>query len=205
MDNLLFVVLLFVLQTIVLYFLSRVVIQELFLFLLRVLRKKSIAYTFLALIFLPGTAVHELSHFFAATALFLPVVEVRILPQWRGNELYLGMVSYKKTDFIRSVIIGIAPFFGACFFYWFFAAFHLFPASSIILNIGMVYLFFAVSSNMFSSKQDLIDAGYLIPLIAAGLALYYLIGTPVHISLPAVLTNSFASILNSISFYITIA
>lgn len=196
---------LFAAQIILLYFLSHAMIQEFYYALHLFTRNNDFIFATLAVFFLPGTIVHELSHFLAAIILFLPVGEIRIMPEWDKNHIQLGRVTYGKKDFIRGILVGIAPFFGALFFFWLLGAFKLFPSANILLTVVMGYLLFAVSANMFSSRQDLIDLVYLIPLVAVAAALIYVTGINVGRLIPQQAIGTAALLLQSVSFYITIS
>ena len=195
----------FIIQIIVLYLLSRQVVRDFFLFLHSLLKNQNITYSIIALVFFPGTILHELSHFFIATVLFLRVDSIHIMPEWEKNQLKLGRVTYEKKDILRSIIVGIAPFFGACFFFWFIGAFKLFPHSNFIITFFIGYLIFAVSANMFSSAQDLVDLGYLIPIILIIVGLYYISGVQILVHIPVLIWESSINILQLVNFYITIA
>ncbi len=169
----------FFIQIVVLFFISRVMIQELYFFLLRLLKSKNTVFGLLAFIFFPGTVIHEISHFFMATVLFLPVHEIKIIPSWEGNHLTLGRVVYEKRDVFRGILVGIAPFFGAMFFLWCLKIYHLFPVHSYFQNFVFGYIVFTVSSQMFSSKQDLIDLWCIIPLLLLLGGIYYVSGVQI--------------------------
>jgi len=108
--------------------------------------------------------MHELAHFLFAVILFLRVYEVKIIPEWEGNSIKLGHVLYGKKDIFRGIMVGIAPFFAGLGFFFFLSTTKIFPNSNLYLTILLGYLIFVVSTTMFSSKQDLIDIGYLIPI-----------------------------------------
>lgn len=65
-----------------------------------------------ALLMLPGTILHELSHWLMAEVLQVPTGEIRILPvaEDQGREKKLGSVATARTDPFRGFLIGIAPF-----------------------------------------------------------------------------------------------
>lgn len=150
---------------ILLFFISRQTTNEVF-YLLRIfIKNDSVIFGIVSVFFLPGTILHEFSHFFMAIILFLPVHKIQILPEFEKNYIKLGKVLYEKKDVIRGVIVGIAPLFGALLFFWFLSVFDLFPQKNIWLTILLGYVIFSVSSAMFSSKQDLIDLIYVIPFI----------------------------------------
>ena len=204
MDNVLLGLLLFFADILILYIVSRYMITELFHFLHFFIRRRNIIFATIAVIFLPGTILHELSHYIAATILFLQVGEVHIMPTWKENHLQLGRVTYKKTDVVRSIIVGVAPFFGALFFFWFVGAFHLFPHTHMIITLIFGYLLFSVSANMFSSRQDLVDLIYIIPLCLIAGTVFYITNIKISVAFPEVWLQNTADLLQRINIYITI-
>lgn len=192
-------------QLILLYPLIQRSTTELFRLVYLLTRSRDAAFAVIAVLFLPGTIIHEMSHFFAATVLLLPVGEVRILPEWHGDRIRLGRVTYAKADFIRSVLVGIAPVFGAIFIFSLLYLFRLFPSSSTWVTLGWGYLLFTVSANMFSSKQDLVDLVYIIPASLIAAALWYLSGITVRIQIPSSYFNGPISMLQFVNFCITIS
>jgi len=174
MNNAVFQPLIVFILLIVLFFLSRQTTNEIFYFLRIFIKSDSIIFGLVSFFFLPGTILHEFSHFFMAIILFLPVHKIQILPEFEKNYIKLGKVLYEKKDVIRGVIVGIAPLFGAMLFFWFLSIFHLFPQPNIWLTILLGYIIFSVSSAMFSSKQDLIDLMYVVPFIAVFAAVVYI-------------------------------
>jgi hypothetical protein len=148
-----------------LYFFSRQTINEIFYLIRKWFKSEKLVFNLVSLIFLPGTIFHETAHFLTALILFLKVREIRIFPEWHNHYIKLGSVVYEKKDFVRGVMVGLAPFFFGLFFFWSLSAFRLFPGKDLLFNILFGYLIFAVSSTMFSSKQDLVDLIYLLPLL----------------------------------------
>lgn len=59
-----------------------------------------------SLLVLPGTIIHELSHWIVAELLLVRTGEITIFPE----ESHLGSVSTAKSDPFRGFLIGIAPF-----------------------------------------------------------------------------------------------
>jgi len=192
-------------QSAIIFFLSRQNFKQLFFLLRKIFHHEKTVYRLISLIFLPGTIVHELSHFFAAIVLFLPVKEIRIFPQFENNQLKLGHVLYAKKDFLRGILVGIAPFFGALLFFFILAFFRLFPSNNLGLNIALIYLIFAVSSVMFSSKQDLVDIVYLIPLIILLWIIVYIFQpsfSAFHLPYFEKIVTGLKFFLNYINFYL---
>lgn len=108
-----------------------------------------------------------------AIILFLRVRDIHIIPQWEHNNVRLGYVTYEKKDVFRSIAVGIAPVIVGVLFFWWLSALNPFQNTGIFFRLFMVYIIFVISSTMFSSKQDLIDIVYVIPLfIVVGILLY---------------------------------
>jgi hypothetical protein len=63
-------------------------------------------------IFLPGTIIHELSHWIVAEILQVRTGEITIFPDddENSNTQKLGSVATEKTDPFRGFLIGLAPF-----------------------------------------------------------------------------------------------
>lgn len=166
----------FFLLLILLFFLSKWLTKEIFSLMKVFIKKETIIFSLLSLIYLPGTIIHEMSHFLAALLLFLKVREVKIFPEFVSSDknhhqytIKLGSVSYEKRDLIRGILVGIAPLLGGILF--FYLIFHLFPSGNFIQNSLFIYLIFSVSSTMFSSKKDLSDLVFIVPItiIIAGI------------------------------------
>jgi hypothetical protein len=62
------------------------------------------------LIFLPGTLVHELSHWLVAKLLLVRTGRIVIWPQFkRDGTMWLGAIQVGRADPVRSSLIGLAP------------------------------------------------------------------------------------------------
>ncbi len=166
--------LLFLVLSVALYFISRRTIHACFYFFSHFLRHPQAAYRMIAVLFFPGTLIHEMSHLVMAMILNLKIRDITLIPQVRGNVLKLGTVWYEKKDVVRGLIVGIAPFFAALYAFWLIDAFQ-FLTGNLAVAAFFSYIVFAISSTMFSSKQDLIDLVYVLPIfIIGGLVLYFL-------------------------------
>ena len=165
---------LFVIELTFLYFISRLSIKELFYSLRIFIRHDKIVFAIVALIFFPGTVIHELSHFVIAIFLLLRVREIHIFPEFEKNYIKLGRVIYEKRDVLRSILVGVAPIIiGLIIFFWL-STLHIFLIENLWLKLLMFYLIFVISTTMFSSRQDLIDLGYLLPITIMLIILLYL-------------------------------
>ena len=161
--------LLFFAQIIIIYLVSQKTIQKIFTAFFRVIRSSRVSGYIVALLFLPGTALHELSHFLMAVALLLNVKELNLIPKTTKEEhggyyIKLGSVTYEQKDFFRSILVGVAPFFTGLGFLFFIFNGNFFPHTDWKINIIIVYLLYSTTSSMFSSRKDLEGAIILVPL-----------------------------------------
>lgn len=174
----------FILEFILLFFLSKKLIKSLSLTFFRITKSHKAVINILAIIFLPGTILHELAHLLTAGIMLVPVGEISVLPEIEdppaGGGVKLGSVQIGKVDPFRLTIVGVAPvilgmltvlgilYFGQKsqnFAWW-----------QIVLGL---YLIFEVANTMFSSKRDIegkigFVVGILVVSIAAIAALYFL-------------------------------
>jgi hypothetical protein len=188
-------VLIFLLQIVAIYIISRLILKELFLLLRKFFRNDLPIFVIVSLVFLPGTIIHETAHFITALFLILPVKNMTIFPKWDNNEIKLGEVLFIKKDFFRAILVGIAPvFFGIGILFSLFY-FHIYPTKNIGLNIFYSYLIFSISANMFSSKQDLKDLALIIPVMILGVVIFYVF----DVRLNLVTINA---IMNKVNLYL---
>lgn len=183
------------LLTLFIYFVSKFTIKEIYIFLRRIIPSNKPVFIILSLIYLPGTIVHETAHFLTALFLLLPVKSMTFFPEFEGNEIKLGEVKFERRDFFRGAMVGIAPFFfglGLLFSAFFFK---LFPNSDFWLNILFGYLVFSVSSNMFSSKKDLEGILFLVPLVILIIMIFYIFNIQLNL-------NIVDGLLNKVNYYL---
>ena len=123
-----------------------------------------ISINFLSFLFLPGVIIHELSHMLIAVILFVPVGDMEFAPKRNHGGLKLGSIEIAKTDPIRRSIIGFAPVFTGLILI--IGIVYLFTSNLLFLKdkesyifialiAGVMYLLFAISNTMFSSKADI--------------------------------------------------
>lgn len=141
-----------------LFFLSRTLIESLASLVMNLTHRHQFTVNFLAILFLPGTIIHELSHLLVAGVMLVPVGELEVLPEVQGKQVKLGSVQIGQTDPFRRTIIGVAPVLvglGIIFYALYFVKDSLFPATSWWQAILALYIIFQISNTMFSSKKDL--------------------------------------------------
>ncbi len=165
---------LFITQLIIIFFLSRLTINQLFFSLRLLFKKEKTVNIIISLIFLPGTIVHEMGHLIAATVLGLQIHSIQFIPQFEKNQIKLGSVVFSKKDFIRGILVGVAPLFIALSLFWLLAELNYLTSTTVSLRLSIGYLIFVVSSTMFSSKRDLVDFIFVLPLFIIMIAFIYI-------------------------------
>ncbi len=154
--------------------------QTLYLFLYKITRSDFIAKVGITILFFPGTVVHEMSHFFAAMLMNLRVRSANVLPVFEEDGIKLGTVVYERKDPFRGILVGIAPLFGGIAVSWGLVALLYLPLTNHPLIHALIYfLLFTITSMQFSSRQDLIDAVWLIPMVIGIAILIYIFGVDV--------------------------
>lgn len=126
---------------------------------------------------MPGTLIHELSHYVMSHLLFVPTGNMTVIPKIDGENVRLGSVEIGKTDPLRRLFIGAAPFiFGTVLMIL--SLFFLFRSShpAFILYLLTAYILFEISNTMFSSKKDMEGAFEIILSIIVISAVAYIIG-----------------------------
>jgi len=150
-----FYVAFFIIEIVFLFFLSRLLTQLIFRFLLQVTRDHETTIHILSFLFLPGVIVHELSHMFMASILFVRVGEMEFWPKIHGNFVKLGSVQIAKTDPLRRFLIGVAPLIGGIGMIMLLFA-YVFSSRIFSWQIVLfMYSLFEIGNTMFSSKKDM--------------------------------------------------
>ncbi len=130
-----------------------------------------------AVVFLPGTFIHEMSHFLTALVLLVPVGNINLTPKIEEDGVRLGSVPIAKTDPIRRTLIGIAPiFFGLAIILG--SIFYVYTNNLFGQPIALVILAlvaFEVGNTMFASKKDLEGVfAVFVVVVLIGIVLYLL-------------------------------
>src|SRR4051812_26423996 len=96
----------FLLEIICLYFFSKLLIQSIAQIVYsKTHSHKAIVYV-LAVLFLPGTIIHELAHAITAGVMLVHVGEIEFVPQITERGVKLGSAQIGVTDPIRRSLIG---------------------------------------------------------------------------------------------------
>lgn len=142
----------------------------------------------LSFFLLPGTVIHELSHFFMATALRVPTGKISVIPKVEGRDVKTGSMEMAHTDPFRHTLIGFAPLLSGIATIYFTGKYFLpeiisvfqnpFPQTisglQVMFSVSGIYILSIISLTMFTSKKDLEGFKIAAPiLILAFLALNY--------------------------------
>lgn len=136
-----------------------------------------------SLVFLPGTVIHELSHFLAATATGTKTGKIEILPEYLedsigGNRhVALGYVQVASMNPIQGFIVGIAPLItGILLLVWLAPMIiaHYYGGDTLLFALK-TYLFFTVANSLFPSWSDIKQTIPLIIITVIFLAIAWLL------------------------------
>jgi hypothetical protein len=109
---------------------------------LLITRRPDITVALFSLIFLPGVALHEGSHYLMAKILGVPTGKISLIPEsLEKNRLRLGFVETSKTDILRDALIGMAPLLAG----------GLFVAYAGIVRLDMLSVWEGIAQRNFES------------------------------------------------------
>lgn len=99
----------FIVELTLLFFISKKLVNSIAALIYKFGGSEKFAVNFLAVLFLPGTIIHELAHLLVAGIMLVHVGEIDLVPKTDENGVRLGSVQIGKTDPFRRMIIGVAP------------------------------------------------------------------------------------------------
>ncbi len=170
--------LLFLAVLLLLFLLSRTLTRELSQLFFRLIKSVGLTSYLMAFLFLPGTIIHELAHFFMAKILFVYAGKIELWPKMEGDSLKLGSVQIGKTDPFRNMLIGVAPFLLGTLLIllilFFSGSYRLFQSNLYLFLL--FYLIFEIGNTMFSSRKDLEGTVKLFFIVIIFAALFFLFG-----------------------------
>ncbi len=138
----------------------------------------------LAVLFLPGTFIHEIAHFLTALFLLVPVGQIELMPEVVGERsVKLGSVPIGKADPVRRFLIGVAPLvFGLLTIIltiYILSMYRYIDTWWQILLVG--YFIFTIGNTMFLSRKDLEGAWKLLVLVVIAFITLYFIGLRINL------------------------
>lgn len=142
-----------------------------------------------SIFFLPGTIVHELSHFFAAAMTGARTGKIEIFPEFieeskNGGSVALGSVQTQKLNLIQGFIVGVAPFVTGLALLVYLAS--VIPGSYLNGNYGQLsfqtYLFFVFANSFFLSWSDVRQTLPLLTILV--IAMIFVVVTNMNLQLP---------------------
>lgn len=165
-------------ELIALFVLSKMLTKRLSMLIYHLTKNKGITIYSMALLFFPGTLLHELAHFLMAGLLFVRVYHFELVPKLEGDYVKLGSVGVAQSDIFRRFLIGVAPVLFGTFlllsFLYYAASNNLFENYLFIFLMG--YAAFEIGNTMFSSKKDMEGALELLAVVAIFVIIFYFIG-----------------------------
>jgi hypothetical protein len=185
--------LLFLAEIVLLLILSKKTSGEIYSFINKITRNNKISLWFYAILFLPGTFLHELAHWATAKLLFVKTTSFNIYPQIEGNTMKLGSVMLYKSDPFRTSIVGIAPLFvGLSAIIAVIRLFQFYELTRGWLGIILQgYLFLTIGSTMLLSKSDVKEVKKIIIVLSAIFLILYILGLKLD------LANSIVNLINN--------
>lgn len=112
-----------------------------------------------SIIYLPGTIVHEVSHFLVAALTGARTGKIEIFPEYLEDESHvaLGSVQTQKLNPIQGFLVGIAPFIsGMALLIWLASLLQVsFTDRNIWLMILEGYFFFTIANSFIPSWSDI--------------------------------------------------
>jgi hypothetical protein len=161
-----------------LFLLSRVLDRRLSALFRRIFKNEKVTVWLMALLFLPGTFVHELAHLVVARVLLVRAGHLTVIPKNEGDHIVMGSVLVPRIDRVRKFIIGVAPvvvglalifglmWFGEKYGWW----------EILLWQVVLGYVVFELANCMFSSRADMEGALGLFALLAIIFVIAYWLG-----------------------------
>lgn len=196
---------LFLISLIILFTVQRLLHREIQAIIFMITQRPGLTIGIYSFLLFPGVFIHEFSHLLMAFILRVPIKKFSLLPKLMSNDqLQMGYVLTKQTNFLKDALIGLAPFIVGLVLVGLISVYKLhftnfidalFSANASIIFGEMTlitkqndfgiwfYLAFAVSSTMLPSASDrqswgqigIIFIVILVFLVVAGIGPWFLL------------------------------
>lgn len=174
--------LIFILELLVLFILSQALTRLIVTKSDSMFKSRRATMYFVSLLFLPGTFVHEMSHYLFAKILLIPTGEISIMPKLEGERINLGHVEIAKTDMFRRFLVGVSPFVTGLVII--FLLIYLYLSKNyyqeILPTLLIGFVVFQTANTMYSSKKDWEGAWKIIIILVAIIISSYILGWQAH-------------------------
>lgn len=196
---------------IVLFFSKRWLTERLSFIIHRLGGSRHTLIVFWSLIFLPGTIIHELSHFFFAILTGARTGKIEIFPEYleedwedeNNGKVALGYVQTQKLNPVQGFFVGIAPFLsGIVLMTWLGSEIYKnFTTQNYLYLFLEGYLFFTIGNSFFPSWSDIKQTLTLIVVLSIFTIILWVVGFQIvpHFN------QSYQNIIFSISLAILIS
>lgn len=192
-----------------LFFLSQKISTNIYNSVFILTKNKNVAVGILVAILLPGTIIHEVSHFLIATILRVPTGELTVVPTIEEDgEVKAGKLFLGATDPFRLSLIGLAPMIIGLAIIYIIGKVAIPNINSLLttnyqlLTIFGLYLLIIMSITMFSSKKDM--QGFLIAGPVTLILIFALYYVGVRVFLDKTLITKLISFLSELNYYLVI-
>jgi hypothetical protein len=172
-------IVLFIVELLVLYFLSRRVSNKLYSLFFKITKSRKISMYLYWILFLPGVYFHELAHYLTALLLFVPAGKFSLRPKLENEkQMHLGSVAIAKVDPVRRYLVGVAPLIlGTLLMLTIIYGYLIFELrDNLILSVLLGYIVFVTVNTMFVSKKDIEGIFNLILIFLIFAGTIYLFG-----------------------------
>lgn len=213
-------VLVLFLLLIFLFLVSKKISSLIFSFFFLITRNRRFSVGILAFLLLPGTFIHEFSHFIAAILCRVQTGELTIFPTIeKSGEVKAGKLYMAKTDPFRRTFIGLAPMIIGLIMIYFIGKIllptnlisyvsYLISSQPTTYNLQPItylgfYLLFIVSTTMFSSKKDLESLIIAAPITFIFITALYFTGIRIVFEEPFISKTN--QVLANLNYYLLIS
>lgn len=132
----------------------------------------------LSILYVPGTLIHELSHYFVARLLGVNARSINLIPRHTKKGFVFGSVQVARTGTVRSLIIGLAPFFVGLPLLIVLSWVAFYSSYGLPVRAFSGYLLLSVFNTMWPSRSDREGLGKaLIYISIVALVCYFVFAT----------------------------